>query len=624
MVAVAASALLALPLAFAWALQPQAQSWTAPIGIPNPPPGLAPERSTPSSASQCPNWPSAASTNCYYIDNSVSCSDAGNGFPTNPRCTLPANNTDFLRIEIKGGGAAYAWSNRQWNSTGGTEASPAVVTGLGGSCINPTLAETFPTTNEASWTNCPVIGTGNADFEFNLVINWAIVQGLNLNRVRFRGSNPYSFNNALFRWNHSYAGRQGNGAAYGVGFDNAGSSVYNNNVLIYKTEVSDWCDMTSVGEEDCLGVVAGSGSSNIWVVDNLHYDINGDSIRTGTNPLTGKHTYGSPCSQHRPNRAFNIFVGRNTYKLNGENAIDVKDSDGTVFSQNNIVGPFNLGGSASGGGGAISSHNHAKNTWIIFNHIEGGSIGMAITTDIAGTEDGYYIGNVIHNIEHVRGSYDPNSVTVNDGAGFHIRTAHGDCVLQHNTFYATDRGFNIETAQTGCVLLDNIVSTLNEAQSHFGFEDSRAFNGSTLSHNLVHRVLGRFGQVGSSNYTTLANFNAAAGPDCTRCVEGKPLFTNAGSGDFTLSSASSAAKDVASGITTWYDLFESTWRVNINVDAAGAARPRNGQWDIGAYEFQVKSVPVARGHPVRVHGALDLPLPVWATMTDFLGIRVGR
>ena len=64
--------------------------------------------------------------------------------------------------------------------------------------------------------------------------------------------------------------------------------------------------------------------------------------------------------------------------------------------------------------------------------------------------------------------------------------------------------------------------------------------------------------------------------------------------------------------------------MNINVDAAGVARPRNGQWDIGAYEFQVKSVPVVRGHPVRVHGALDLPLPVWATMTDFLGIRVGR
>jgi hypothetical protein len=578
-------------------------TWVPPIGIPQPPSGLEPDRDIPTAESQCAAWPEAEATNCWYVDNNTgaNCTDtvqAGDstprrGYPDRPRCTLPANASVFTRIEIVGGGNAYAFSNRNWDSTGGTEASPAVITGIRDACLNPVLAETWPTSAEASWTDCPIIG-GVTDTELQIEGTWLVMQGLNLNRTSLRAAGPYFLNNSIVRWSHAYGSRNGNSVAFSTAFGTSGST-YNNNVVVYQTEVSDWCDMESLGEEDCGGTIVGRGSSNQWIVDNLHWDINGDSIRTGTNPGPGTHTYGLAdpfgCPLHDANRAFNIYVGRNTYKLNGENAIDVKDSVRAVFSQNTITGPFNLGGSGTGGGGAISSHNHARDTWIIFNYIETTPIGLAISTDIAGTENGYYLGNII--VDTVAsGTFNENASGQNDGAGAHIRSANGDCVFQHNTFYSVQRGLNIETAQTGCRVLDNIVSALTTNHSAFGWEDSAAINGtSAISHNLVHfNGTGRFGNIANTFYANLSAFNLASSVDCASCLEADPLFDNPVSDVFTIDTTS-PARDVASGIETYYDLYFTTFGESIKFDRSGTSRPQGESWDIGAMEFDENDPP---------------------------------
>ena len=72
--------------------------------------------------------------------------------------------------------------------------------------------------------------------------------------------------------------------------------------------------------------------------------------------------------------------------------------------------------------------------------------GSPISTDIAGTENGYYIGNVIVDTK-AAGTFNANSSGQNDGAAVHIRTARGACIFQHNTIYSVQRGFNIETGQ---------------------------------------------------------------------------------------------------------------------------------------------------------------------------------
>ena len=564
---------------------PASAQWVAPIGIPAPPAGLAPDRATPTAASQCPSWPTAVSANCYYVNNTGSCSDATDGTPSQPRCTLPGS-VSYRRIEIVGGGADYAITPRRWTAVGGSESNPSVITGIRGACLNPVLSEAFPSGSEASWQACPVLAAAPTEgVLISVPGTWVIVEGLNLRATQFYAGGQH-LDNAIFRWNHTYGIRDNNSVAYALAYG-VNSANYNNNIVIYNTEVSDWCDMASTGEEDCIGTAANRGSSNWWVVDNLWYDINGDSIRTGTNPAGGAHLYDAAdpfaCPLHDTNRGFNHYVGRNTFKLNGENAIDVKDSVHAVFSQNTITGPFNLGGSGTGGGGAISSHNHARDTWILYNLIQTTEIGIAITTDIAGTENGYYIGNVIVDTK-ATGTFNASSSGQNDGAAVHIRTARGACIFQHNTIYSVQRGFNIETGQADCQLMDNIVSTLTTNHGAFGWEDSGALIGTArFSHNLVHYGTGRFGNIGSSFYTTLAAFNAASSLDCTSCLESNPLLTNPAGGLFTLGS-SSPARDAGSGVTTYYDLFQSLYGLDIRKDRAGGARP-NGAWDIGAYEF---------------------------------------
>ena len=468
---------------------------------------------------------------------------------------------------------------------------------------HPCAIGSVPGGSEPNWNNCPVL---SADLTAGVLISvpgtWVIVQGLNLRAAQFYASGQH-LDNAIFRWNHSYGIRDNNSVAYALAYG-VNSANYNNNIVIYNTEVSDWCDMTSTGEEDCGGTLASRGSSNWWVVDNLWYDINGDSIRTGTNPYPGAHLYGAAdpfaCPLHDTNRGFNYYVGRNTFKLNGENAIDVKDSVHAVFSQNTLTGPFNLGGSGTGGGGAISSHNHARDTWILFNFIKTTPIGIAISTDIAGTENGYYIGNVIVDTK-AAGTFNANSSGQNDGAAVHIRTARGACIFQHNTIYSVQRGFNIETGQTDCQLMDNIVSTLTTDHDAFGWEDSGALTGTDrFSHNLVQYTgTGRFGNIGSAFYGTLSAFNAASALDCTSCLEGNPLLTNAAGGLFTIGS-NSPARDSGSGVTTYYDLFQTLYGLDIKKDRDGMPRPNGTRWDIGAHEFGGSSGDPTPGAPATV------------------------
>ena len=61
-----------------------------------------------------------------------------------------------------------------------------------------------------------------------------------------------------------------------------------------------------------IGVVASTGSLRIWIVDNHIHNIGGDSVRVGTNP---------PAPEPR---AQFLYIGRNEFHNNGENAIDVK------------------------------------------------------------------------------------------------------------------------------------------------------------------------------------------------------------------------------------------------------------------------------------------------------------
>jgi hypothetical protein len=106
-------------------------AWAPPVGIPMPPTGLEPDRASPAQASQCPNWPGAVQSQCYFIDNAhpqATDTSNPNGYPDKPRATLPGSVT-FIRIEIVGGvgRADYIFTARTWTGAGSQESMATVV-----------------------------------------------------------------------------------------------------------------------------------------------------------------------------------------------------------------------------------------------------------------------------------------------------------------------------------------------------------------------------------------------------------------------------------------------------------------------------------------------------------------
>ena len=95
---------------------PAEASWNPPKGIPDPRDasnfgGFDPIEGTVDQAAYCPNWPNAQNSisngdanNCYYVDNTVACSDSnagGYGTPNSPRCTIPTGTRsagDYIYI----------------------------------------------------------------------------------------------------------------------------------------------------------------------------------------------------------------------------------------------------------------------------------------------------------------------------------------------------------------------------------------------------------------------------------------------------------------------------------------------------------------------------------------------
>lgn len=531
-------------------------AWEPPIGIPDVPAGLEPDQAQPSNPA---NWPSAAQSGYYYIDNTHgSATDSGNpnGYPNLPRLTLPANGTSYTMIKIVGGGSNYSITTRTWTATGSSQGSMAAVIGV----------------------NDPVISGTAATLSF--AGSWVLVDGLDCVNVRLSAAG-INLDNALLRNNtvRDWAGST-NSPAFGMAYSGDGQTPYNENIVIYNNTVSGWGDMEAVGEVDNLGVVAGDGARNWWVVDNDMGGINGDSIRTGTNVGGG----------HDPNRAENIYIGRNHFYENGENAIDVKNSVNVIISENVLHG-FPRSAAGSSAGEAIVIHEQAENTAIICNTIYDCQCGVSPSS--GGQTNVWIVGNIFYDID---GSGDPNTLAT-AGTAVNWSAMTGASVMVGNTFHDNDRDINIEvsSATASYVISNNLFVGTKSTGAHIGFENGSASltsSNAVISHNMFQTgASSAVLQVSSTQYATLAAAMSAFSGRLVSCVEGDTAVTNAAAQDYTLTSDSDAIGVGASDPQGVYAALATEFGTTFTFDRAGLARPQGGSWDIGAYEFVEASAP---------------------------------
>ncbi len=523
---------------------PSPVSWTPPIGIPEPPFGireshymyqLGTNETCTTTPHKCydfgsglePYRDAGAGPYTHYIDpSSPSCTNTSNpyGTKTKPRCGIPAMTSIVPGsvVELHG---TYDRTNagNLWTFTvHGTLEKPIFVRGE--SQQNKVAITNIPLRVRSSYTifeNLHMI-TGKVDIRAADAVE-------NVSYVSLRHSDLT---------NESSTGVNGytnNASKYVVFFDN---KVYTDNFDLNGPEFP---------ERDVHGIGFAAYAENVWIVDNDIRGMSGDAIGNGHG---GQYT------------VKNFYIGRNLLHDTGENAVDLKEVENFVVSQNKM---YNFKGLSSGSdGGAVVIHYgpavSPKNAWFLFNEIYNATdVGIQVGGDQV--YDSFFIGNIVHDIHN-------SSLT---GLAF---TTWNSCTMYfvHNVFYNNDNGVKAMSSG-GCTKLifqNNIVSNFqNPNPMAFSMTNNATFLAvSKVSNNIFY-------QPGKT-------LNVV----CTGCLESNPLFNNPSSNDFSLQSGSPAINTADN--TIMEDLasrFYTSYGIDIRKDFLGNNRRANTPWDIGAYEY---------------------------------------
>ena len=192
--------------------------------------------------------------------------------------------------------------------------------------------------------------------------SYFIIDGLVFDNIRFA-----SRAGELHHWAFRYNEIRNWGGSSGSTLSVSGSS----DAVVLGNEIHHGGDNSGLVEFDLIGVVASTGSLRIWIVDNHIHNIGGDSVRVGTNPPAPE-----PRAQY-------LYIGRNEFHNNAENAIDVKQCRDVIVSENLM---YNIKQSVSSSGEAIVTHYDPERVWIVNNRVHSSVRGIVSTG-----AQGYYV-----------------------------------------------------------------------------------------------------------------------------------------------------------------------------------------------------------------------------------------
>ncbi|HET9313957.1 MAG TPA: right-handed parallel beta-helix repeat-containing protein, partial [Vicinamibacteria bacterium] len=462
----------------------------------------------------------------HYVDNTNrSATDSGNprGTSATPRMTIPTTLEAGSVVEVRGG--PYTISRTTWVGQGSASA-PVFIKGVGS----------------------PVF-TGR---EGQIIVggSYLVVEGLVLEQVRLR-LEPGSIK--LVIRSNEIRNYPSDGPAAMIGASGVTDSV------IMGNHVHDCGDIRSAEELDIIGIVVDDGSENVWVVDNHVHHIAGDSIRVGDNPPAPE-----PWARL-------VWIGRNEFHHNQENALDVKQSRDIIVSENKMYG-LRRPASRSDDGTALVIHYDPERVWILNNQVYDSSNGIRST----GAVDGLYvIGNEVWDIKHEAGDeYDARSMF---GVNAIRANATPDFYAINNTVYRCDAGISYPNGEHG-EILNNIVAGLTQPSHHVAVGSRSSAN---LVRNNVFEGTARL-KVGSNAARDCGEARSSFPGQVDHCINADPRFVDPGRLDLHLA-AGSPAVDAGTDHPA-YDRFRQLYGLDIRKDREGRQRPQGRAFDIGAHE----------------------------------------
>ncbi len=524
--------------------------WQPPIAIPMPEFGI---RETVESVYGDPEFFT------HYVDNTHAvATDDSNEFGSldQPRLTIPGDVEAGSVVLVAGGPYVNDSILRLRNS--GTVDAPIFLRGR---------PDAIPKVNRAVAIHAAYIIVEHLDFDYeNGTKNLSIRPETDpaaeeVHHVAVRGCELHNYNRDL--------GATGNSSMIGISNGHNDNDVYVHNVVIWANYIHDNGDAT-LAERDIHGVSVSANAREVWIVDNHSHHNSGDSVQINyyrTPPYNIPH---------------HIYIGRNDFHDDQENAIDLKGCRDIIISQNRIHDYEGLSrGAAVGYGTGMVIHHaddHAERVLVLYNEIWGcTSTGITVSHE---TDEIYLVGNVIH------GNYFPGTDEHGPtspwypGVGIRIRN-DGTTYVLGNLITDTHHGIvSTATPPSGLVVQGNVVANLHSGAdgSHLCIESGDMADAATLDHNLYFQdgmdFTVRLGQ--SNDLHALADLPAHA----ANCVASDPLFAAPDQGDFRPGTTSPT---IDSGIPLDAAL-QSVFGFTMDLDYDASPRPQGAGWDLGPFE----------------------------------------
>jgi len=539
---------------------PDPKAWAPPIGIPMPSWGIT---------QVCPPAPSpwiSAVTDRYYVqpsDPGATNTSNPNGYPGHPRLTLPNPVTPVsgpVLVLIVGVYDTYH-SNLTLQ---GTETNFVCVSGTSTS-VHPTLTK-----------GVAIINSTYAILEHLTIDNTTLPLATGGGIQVFRVSHHLAVRHSTVIGRESSAvdlTASGNGTG-GIGLIGGGGTagVYDlHDVTLYDNVIGPAGLWTREVNADRHCLASDIRSYNVWIIDNTIFHCEGDGMQIGAG------TNGALTAE---NVVHHYYIGRNTIYETQQGGVWSKQAVDVIISQNTVHDLTRV--SPSSTGACAGSQYGPDYIWYLYNLCHTLQTGITIAGNSGGFGSHVYvIGNLIYNIHDTQGSGDPTNAENHNGYAIMLRSGNTIRVI-NNTIDDYDGGI-ISTEANGVAHVNNILTNRNTAFNSYDVWtslDSSARH--TYTNNLISTPVRL--RTPSATYTTAGSFDSGvtAGRATGSVGTSAPLFTNAGTREYTLQAGSPA---VGAGATTdsAYDTFLSRYGLSIQVDRAAVARPISA-WDIGAHE----------------------------------------
>lgn len=333
--------------------------------------------------------------------------------------------------------------------------------------------------------------------------------------------------------------------------------------VLFNNEVHD--NINYAQPKDVHGIQGSAGGYKVWVLNSKIYNNGGNGFQA----CHKCNTVESPTPRF-------IYIGGNEFYGDNEVAIGLKSVDDVVISENKIHGYLLPDSSAVKAGMNIGGTGTANRVLAIKNEIFNSARGIRVEEAVGV----WLVGNVIYDIELMAINIEKNAPLGSPDIHIIGNTAINADVFINQSRRATPR----------LIVLNNIAANMVGGTNgrHMHIKPGGVYGRSVFDNNLfwqngddVVLNLGSGSQSSGTAFSSTNDFDSVFFGNNNIIAD--PRFADSLNNIYQLLDGSPAINSGA--VSDVYTIFQDTYNIDIRQDRTGLARPQQGIWDRGAFEY---------------------------------------